>query len=167
MALIVETGAIVANADSYVSRADFISYAAGRGITIPNTDATDAQLVKAAEYIGSYEGRLRGLLVSREQPMAYPRSDLVIEGWDWADNEIPRQVKLCQMQFALDINAGVDPYNPPSSDSTGIKRERVEGAVEVEYAIKEAVKLSRNSTSRALLSSLLMNSGLSLVLERS
>jgi hypothetical protein len=99
--------------------------------------------------------------------MAYPRTDLVIEGWDWADNEIPRQVKLCQMQFALDINAGVDPYNPPSSDSNGIKRESVEGAVEVEYAIKDAVKLSRNSTSRALLSSLLMNSGLTVVLERS
>lgn len=166
MALIVETGAIVTGADSYVSRADFITYAAGRGIVVPDTDATDANLVKAAEYIGSFEGRLRGVLVSREQPMAYPRDDLIIEGWDWADNEIPRQVKLCQMQFALDIQAGIDPYNPPASDSNGIKREKVEGAVEVEYAVTDAMKLSRNSRSRALLASLLVNSGLTIALER-
>jgi hypothetical protein len=67
------------------------------------------------------------------------------------------------MQLAIDINAGIDLYNLPSSPSTPVKRERVEGAVEVEYAVNNSMKLSRNSTSRALLSTLLKDGGLSVV----
>ena len=33
MAIVVETGAIVTSANSYVSRADVIAYAAARGVT--------------------------------------------------------------------------------------------------------------------------------------
>lgn len=162
MALIVETGSIVANANTYVSRADYIAYALTFGVVIADTDATDVQLIKAATFIDQHEANLKGTRVSRDQPMSFPRYNVEIDGWSWSGTEIPRNVILCQMQVALDINSGRDPWNPGANPNLIKKRSRVEGAVEVEYAVgdKTGQKLSRTSTADALLASLLNRSGL-------
>jgi hypothetical protein len=165
MTIIIEDGTIVEGANSYVTAVEFIAYADDLGIEIIGD--VNPVLIESAQYIASFEGRLKGSLVSREQYLSYPRSDLVLEGFEWNDDEIPRQVKLCQMALALDLAEGIDLYNPPQSESVGIKSERVEGAVAVEYAVKESSKLSRNSTATALMASLLEYSGLRIVLERS
>lgn len=166
MSLIIETGAIVTNSNSFVSRADFIAYAALKGVTIADAAATDALLVNAGIYINAQESRLKGARVSRAQSMAWPRSGVVIDGFEWSDTEIPRTLILAQMELSLDLSAGIDLYNPPQSASTAVKRQRVEGAVEVEYAVADSMKLSRNSTSRALLNSLFKYAGMTIVLER-
>jgi len=159
MSLVVETGQIVAGANTWVSRTDYIAYALARGVVIANTTAADVQLVTAREFIDSHEARLKGSRVSREQETAYPRDDLEIEGFHWGTDEIPRQVILCQLAYALDLNAGVDIYNPQPVRTR--KKEKVEGAVEVEYFGEDkAVKLSRESRAQALLSSLMDMSGL-------
>lgn len=163
MALIVEDGSIVTGATSYVTRADYITYAVTKGITIANDSAADVQLVKAAEFIDGKEAQLKGTRSTRDQPMSFPRYDVVIDNWSWSSTEIPRQVILCQFALALDVNAGIDLYNPPQSASTAVKRKKVDGAVEIEYALGETQKLSRQSTSTALLNSLLRSSGLQLV----
>lgn len=162
MALIVETGSIVPGANTYVSRADYITFALSVGVTIANTDEADVQLTKAALFIGQHEANLKGERVQRDQPMAYPRTGVVIDGWDWSYTEIPRNVILCQMQTALDINAGFDPWNPSTNPNLIKKRARVEGAVDVTYAVSDSTgqKLSRTSTADALLNSLLNRSGL-------
>lgn len=164
MAIIVEDGTIVTNANSFVTRDEYIAYAASLGVTIAADEAADVQLVKAGEFIAGKESQLKGDLTDRDQPMPYPRYNLTLENFHWSSNEIPRQAILCQMQLALDINAGIDLYNLPQSDGTAVKRERVEGAVEVEYAVGDSMKVSRNSQSRALLSTLMTNSGLSVAL---
>jgi hypothetical protein len=164
--LIVENGTIVAGADSFVTQAEYAAYAALLGINVDGVENQKYALIKAAAFLGSFEGRLKGSRVSRDQLLCFPRSGVVIDGFEWNDNEIPRNVKLAQMQFALDLQAGIDIYNPPQSDSVAVRREKVEGAVEVEYAVADSMKLSRYSSSRALLNSLLVNSGLTLVLER-
>jgi len=167
MTIIVETGAIVTGANSYVSRADFIAYAATLGVTVANTTAADAMLIKAAHFIDSHEAQLRGLRTTRDQPMSYPRDDLVIEGWSWNSDEIPRQVILCQMATALDVNAGIDPYNPPANPARAKRSERIEGAIHVEYfGTDGGSKMSRDSTSTAMLATLLRNAGLSVVMVR-
>lgn len=162
MTLIIETGNIVDDSNTYVSRSDYITYASNRGITISDTAAADVQLLKAAEYIDRHEDNLKGYIVLRDQGMAYPRSDLTIDGWYWGSDEIPRQVILCQLAFALDINAGVDLYNRPQNPNLIAKSETIVGAVEVEYAVSETTgqKLSQTSTGDALLASLLNNRGL-------
>lgn len=161
MALILEDGSIVTNSDTYVSRTDYIAYAAARGTTIADEEATDVQLLKAAEYIDRHEDNLKGDLVERNQSMAFPRSNLTIDSWYWGSDEIPRQVILCQLAFALDINAGVDLYNRPQNPNLITKSEKVD-VIEIEYAVGETTgqKLSQTSTGDALLSSLLNNSGL-------
>ena len=162
MALVIETGAQVANSNSYVSRAEYIAYAGSIGIVIADAVAADEQLIKAAEYIGQHEVNLKGSKVVRDQSMAFPRNDLYIEGWSWSNSEIPRQVTLCQLAYALDINSGVDIYNVPQNPNLIAKSKRVEGAVSIEYAVGENApqKLSRTSKGDALLASLLKNNGL-------
>lgn len=169
MALIVEDGTIVTNADSWVSRADYIAYALTLGVTIADTDAADVQLVKAGEYINRHEDNLKGYLVDRNQSMKFPRYDLWIEGFSWTHEEIPRQVILAQMAFALDLNDGIDLYNRPVNPNLAVTRERVEGAIDISYAVGENApqKLGRTSTGDALLASLLRSNGLySVSLER-
>jgi len=160
MALIIEDGSIVAGADSYVSRAEYIAYALTQGVTIPDTDATDVTLRQCAAFIDEHEPTLKGDRKTRDQAMAFPRYGVYIDGFWWTDSEIPRQARYCQMQLALDVYAGVDIYNLPASASVPVKSERVEGAVSVEYAVSNQMKTSRNSSSRALLSQLLERSGL-------
>ena len=168
MSLLVETGAIINGANTYVSRADYIAYAASIGITIADGVEADYQLIKAAEYIDNHEENLKGTKVDRDQAMSYPRTDLYIEGWYWSSEEIPRQVILAQKMYALMINDGEDLYNRNVNPNTAIKKERIEGAVEVEYAHNSNItqQLSKNSKADALMSSLLHNNGLSIVLER-
>lgn len=171
MAVVVETGSIVTGANSYLTRADYIIYAAAVGVTVADDEQADYQLVQAAMFIDQHEANMKGCKVSRDQPMAFPRSGVEIDGWSWSSTEIPRQVILCQVQFALDIKAGFDPWNPGANPNLIKKRSRVEGAVEVEYAVgnnKTGQKLGRTSRADALLASLLKRNGLySVPLERS
>lgn len=162
MSLIVETGALVSGANSYVSRTDYITYAASFGVTIANDSAADVELLKAAQFIDQHEANLKGDKVTRDQSMGFPRTGIMIENWYWSSTEIPRNVILCQMQTALDIHAGFDPYNPAVNPNMIKKRARVEGAVDVTYAVSDGngQKLSRTSTADALLNSLLNRSGL-------
>ena len=167
MALIIETGSIVPNANSFVTRAEFIAHALEKGVTIADEGATDVMLVKAGQYINSKEPNLKGRLVNRDQPMVYPRNDLQLEGWAWSSTEIPRQVILAQMELALDLNDGIDLYNPPANPNLTAKRERIEGAVEVEYFGQDGgFKVSRDSLSQAIMSVLLKRNGLTIAMER-
>jgi len=161
MALVVEDGSNVPGADSWVLRSEFIAYAAALGVTVPDTDASDVPLRKACKFIGQHEGRLLGGRVTRDQSTAYPRVNLTINGWGWQSDEIPVTVKECQMEYALDIRDGFDPWNPAANPSLIKKRERVEGAVDVEYAVSDATGQSaiRASRADALLASLLEDTG--------
>lgn len=159
MSLIVENGSIVDNANSYVTRAEYIAYAASIGVVVANDAQADAQLVRASAFIDSLELKLKGSRVDRNQLLAFPRTGLIIENFPWDADEIPRQVILAQMALALDIRSGVDPYNPASN--LPIIEERVDGAVAIRYASPSTVtKLNVRSSATALINSLLKNNGL-------
>ena len=167
MAVVVENGSQVANSDSYVSRADYIAYAASIGVTIADDENADYQLIKAAEYIDSHEPNLKGTLVDRDQSMAFPRTDLFIEGWSWSSTEIPRQVILAQKMYALMLNDGEDLYNRDLNPNTAVQKERIEGAIEVVYQHGNVTQnLSKNSKADAIMATLLRNNGLSMIMER-
>jgi len=160
MSLVIEDGSIVVNADSYVSRSDFIAYASAVGVTVADEAATDVHLRKAFDFINSKEPNIKGRRVNRTQLGSFPRYDLWIEGFAWLSSEIPRQVINAQCELPLDLISGIDIYNPPQSESTGIKRERIEGVVDVTYAVAEGSKVSRRSLSRAHMNTFLKNGGL-------
>lgn len=77
MALIVETGAVVAGAESYSSVVDATTYlnARGYGDAWDLVDDKEAALRKATDYmIQKYRGGWLGTLVSVTQPLDWPRS---------------------------------------------------------------------------------------------
>lgn len=165
MSLIVENGSIVTGANTFVTRAQMIAYAAAGGVTLPNTDVTDALLVRAARYISSLEPRLKGRRVERGQPLAYPRKDLVLMDEPYEDDEIPDLVMEAQMTVALDLNANIDPFNPASS--LPVVEETVQGAVTVRYAAPSGVaNRTQQTAARALLRILMKGGSMGPLLER-
>jgi hypothetical protein len=78
MALIVEDGSIVENADSYVEVADADTYHTNMGNsawTNASTAQKEAALRKATQYIDTkYEGRWKGMRVFPAQPLMWPRN---------------------------------------------------------------------------------------------
>jgi hypothetical protein len=167
MALIIENGTAVLNSDSYVTRAKYIAYALALGIVIADDSAADIELIESAQFIESHDSNLKGYRLNRDQSMAWPRGLVETDGWLWNSDEIPKNLRLAQMAIALDLNSGVDLYNPQPIRTR--KKELIEGAIEVEYFGQDsAVKLSRSSRARALLNSLLRRtSNINLVAQRS
>lgn len=117
----------------YVTDEEYVAYAASLSVTIPSTEADRTlQLLKASEYIDSQEPYLKGTRTERDQDYAYPRTDLWINGFEYDDDEIPALVEKVQMELALEVNAGIDLF--AVTNNLPIIKERVEGAIEVQYA---------------------------------
>ena len=132
MALVVETGAVVPGADSYVSLADARALAAGYGLDLPaDNTAAEAALRNGAVYVGLQEPFMCGRRVSASQALAYPRQGVSLYGFALASDTIPPQVIHAQIVAAVEYGAGTDVR--ASSDGRVTETERVEGAVTVSY----------------------------------
>lgn len=132
MALVVETGAVVPGADSYVSLADARALAAGYGLALPaDNTAAEAALRNGAVYVGLQEPSMCGRRVSASQSLAYPRQGVSLYGFALASDVIPPQVIHAQVAAAVEYGAGTDVR--ASSDGRVTESERVDGAVTVAY----------------------------------
>lgn len=99
MALIIEDGSIVANADSYVTVAEIRSYANKRGFDVPVADATVEQLaILANDYLQSLN--YIGDLVEKTQPLKWPRKNIT----DVEIDEIPTDIKNAQIELTIAAN---------------------------------------------------------------
>lgn len=125
MAIIVETGAIVADSNSYVAEAELTAYAADRGVTIAGE--TDELLIKANDYLETLN--FKGNRYTKDQSLQWPRSGVYIDGFSVAMDEIPNDLKTAQLALAVEIDAGNDPLAPVERAT---KKEKVD-VIEVEY----------------------------------
>lgn len=130
--IIVETGALEVDANSYETRANVILYALARNVILPDSVVTDAALIKAAQYIESKELMLKGLRVSTEQFLCFPRIGLMLHGSLVSETIIHRRVKNAQMEGVLAIHAEVDLFNPQPVQI--VVAEEVADTVAVKYA---------------------------------
>lgn len=132
MALIIETGAVVTGANSYISVTDAKAYAAARGLTLPSTDAAvEILLIKAMDYIESFRAEFKGTKTAKENPCQWPRSGVTIDGFDIDEDEIPDLLPKAQAQIA--VHAYTQDLMP-IGDGREVIKERIEGAIEIEYA---------------------------------
>lgn len=163
MALIIETGSIVAGANSYVTVAEARPYVESRGGSFPIEDLDGEYLIlKAMDFFESHNERFKGDIVSKAQPLSFPRQNFEAEGWNWSSDEIPRQVKTALLALVFEIAGGADPFNPETVQAPAIKKKV--GPIETVYAEPVRVsKVYKNSTSGTLMRLLLKNSGLSMV----
>lgn len=126
--IIVEDGSIVANANSYVTTAEFTQYCADRNITISGTYGDESQLlILAMDYFEQQP--FKGIKYIETQPLQFPRSDLFIDGYLTDSDQIPALVKNAQIAIGVAIMAGNDPV---STVDRAVKREKVD-VLEVEY----------------------------------
>ena len=114
MAFIVETGAIVANANAYIDVAFLEVYFADRNVTLIETEGQkEAAIVVATQYV-DLNNRWGGSIVSNAQTLAFPRKNLYdAEGREIASGAIPVQLKnaiaeYARRQLVADIQPDVD-----------------------------------------------------------
>lgn len=113
MALIVETGAIIAGAESYVSVADATTFHSARGNSgwaELTTAQMEESLRRATDYMRqAYRERWKGFRVSSSQPLDWPRANCTVEDGPYANtvatNTVPQEVKDACAVLALDASA--------------------------------------------------------------
>lgn len=128
MALVIEDGSIVDGANSFASRAEVISYAAARGVTLADDETTDVLAIHAMDYLNTL--CFSGDAVSTDVP--FPRSGLV-DG-DTAEDyvhSVPAGIVKAQQQLALDVHNGVV-LAPSANPDAALKRSKV-GPIEEEF----------------------------------
>ena len=128
MALIVETGAGVAGANSYISLADAQAFLTSRGL---NVTLSEGQLLQAMDAMALLNWK--GYKVNESFPLDWPRSGVVDrDGFTVGFDSIPAKLSTGQVWLAYHIASGAG-LNKPSK--IAYKKERVEGAIDVEYAV--------------------------------
>lgn len=128
--LTIENGTIVTGADSYATLAEFIDYSANYGVTIPDDDVTLESLLRRA-YIQMDGMAWKGCPASGDQTGAWPRYEVMRNGYGVDSSSIPAQIKLGQMALAAEIYA--DDLDPPEGRLGQVKSETV-GPLKTEYA---------------------------------
>ncbi len=108
--LVVETGQIVAGANTFVDLADARAQGEALGLTLNADDETaKAQLTQGYYQLKrSYQSRLKGCLVSNEQTGIYPREGVYANGFYVPSDSIPQDVIYAQLAYADSINKGAD-----------------------------------------------------------
>lgn len=131
MPLIVEDGTAVADADSYASRAEFIAFAAKRGVTVTDEDKTDTFAILAMDFLAiqCWQGVLA---YPGEQFVNWPRRELI--AGDTAEDavlEVPHNIVQAQLHLWLAAFNGIT-LVPARAAEAQLKRRKT-GPLEREY----------------------------------
>lgn len=135
IAIIVEDGSNVTNANSFVTLAEVRSYAEQRGATLPaGDDALAVMVIKACDYLEAQANRYQGEIANESQALQWPRIDVYLYGSEIAfpSNAIPKELKSAQCAAILAIAEGVD-IMPNYSASNFVTEETV-GPITTKYA---------------------------------
>lgn len=134
MALIVENGDIVANANSYNTRQELIDYAALRGVILPDDDTTDYKAVEAVDYLELFRNDYKGTETDpANQYLSFPREGITIGAGIVGKNTIPRKYKEAQAALVLLANSGLVLIPNRDVSQAFIKREKI-GPIDTEFS---------------------------------
>ena len=133
MALVVESGVGLADADSFISLEGARAFAAKYGITLPADDAAaEVALRQGCQYVELQQKCFSGSRLTATQALSWPRTDATnAYGVEYADGEMPAQLGYAQVYAAAEYAAGTDVR--ATDDGKSIASEEVTGAVAVSY----------------------------------
>lgn len=133
MTITVETGAGVANANSYITLAEARAYAKARGVTMTAfDDVLEQYLIKAMDYLESLRADYRGIKTDSTYALQWPRYGVYLDGTELASNVIPNELKNAQAQLAMAVQDGVD-LMPTQTGDSFVTSEKV-GPIETRYS---------------------------------
>jgi hypothetical protein len=157
MALIVEDGTGLTDAESYVSLEFSDAYLASVGATswaVAIVSAREMALRKATEYV-ELAYKWRGLRVNSEQALSWPRGRVIRDNIELPTNAIPLELRRAVAQLAVKaLTADLMPDVNPDV----VTREKV-GPLEVEYDKPRNGGLVRYSAIDNLLKELYLSGG--------
>jgi hypothetical protein len=123
MTLIVETGAVVPNANSYTSLIDARAKALTLGVTLPvDDDEAEIAIIMGTEYVDAKN--YSGARVSIDQSLDWPRTGAYANGFLIPDDAIP--VSVINASIIAAANAAKLWVN---DNGERVQTKRVEGAV--------------------------------------
>ena len=136
MALTVEDGSGLSNADALISLADANSYHDTRGNdTWTGTDEVKEEAIRRASFFMASAFPWKGLRVNgRDQTMPWPRSAVQDdEGYSVPSTAVPQEVVDACAEYALRELVTAGTLTPDVTPSDTVKREKI-GPIETEYA---------------------------------
>lgn len=126
----------------YGDDAGFTAYATAAGYTVPAGTIAAARQRGSTYIDGAFGSRFSGTPTGGiDQERAWPRTGATAFGTSLADNLIPTRVINASYEAALLELQSPGSLSAVISGTSLVKRERVEGAVEVEYAVSEKLDL--------------------------
>jgi hypothetical protein len=129
MALVVEDGSVISGANSYITLADYRAWANSRGIIASDSDTVlERYVLRAMDYFEQL--MFIGNKANENQPLQWPRTEALIDGYYADATEIPVQVKRALYE-AVKVEA--DGYSELNNQDRRTIREKI-GDIEVQYA---------------------------------
>ena len=140
MALIVETGACISGANSYVSLAEAQQYLTDRGITL-TPGLEEGHVLRGADYVNTFGERFKGTrLIKPPSTMQWPRFGVLLDDI-WLDTDvIPDQIKDAQIETAIEIANNRNPHATISARD--VKKQKI-ADLEIEYESTPGASLER------------------------
>ena len=127
----------------YGTNEGFTAYATAAGYTVPAGDIGAARQRGSTYIDGTYGDRFSGVPTGGvEQERAWPRTGATAYGSALASDIIPLRVVNTSYEAALLELQSPGSLSAVVSGSSLVKREKVEGAVEVEYAVSDKTDLA-------------------------
>ena len=133
MALVVESGVGLADADSFISLEGARAFASKYGITLPADDAAaEVALRQGCQYVELQQKCFSGSRLTTTQALSWPRTGATnAYGVEYSDGDMPAQLGYAQVYAAAEYAAGTDVR--ATDDGKSIASEEVSGAVAVSY----------------------------------
>ena len=111
---------------AYSNTTELTDYATARGYTLVKD--LSVLLTLAHDWIEAQT--YKGAKTDPEQTTQFPRTGVTIQGVAIPDDVVPEAIKRAEMQMAIEIDRGNDPYAPITKSAI---REKVD-TLEVEYS---------------------------------
>jgi hypothetical protein len=128
MSLIVEDGSIVSGANTYVTLEEFKAFADKRGLSHGNDAAVTKSIFRAMDFFERQT--FIGFKANENQPLQFPRTEAMIDGYYIDADEIPKEVKDALFEAIFVQESGNSQLN---TEDRKTLREKV-GDIEVTYA---------------------------------
>tara|TARA_R110001599_G_C11987827_1_gene635643 strand:+ start:234 stop:722 length:489 start_codon:yes stop_codon:yes gene_type:complete len=131
MALIIEDGSQVVDANSYVTDAEYTAYATLKGLMVgANAAKREVELLSAMDYLDGAELSMQGTRASSTQSLSFPRFNVLLYGYLLASDKIPKELKQSQFEAAAYSHTGTLLIN---SEESNLANFSVDGAYSESY----------------------------------
>ena len=144
MAIIVEDGSLVSGANSYISIAEFKTWAEARGVDYESDYTVAQQILRAMDYIETLN--FKGLKHTETQSLQWPRDMVLIDGYSVDADEIPAQLKAAVYEAVKLEIEGDSKFAPTERETVS---EQVDG-ISVTYKSNTGMRRSTPAMAAAL-----------------